>query len=79
LPPIDRVLGALPTLHYNDIMIPDLAADLDRVAMAGRLGLLRRTHPFLTILIAVAVVLLLLTLVAWRLLWRRHHKNAQLT
>jgi hypothetical protein len=79
LPPIDRVLGALPTLHYDDIMIPDLAADLDRVATAGRLGLLRRTHPFLTFLIAVAVVLWLLTLVAWRLLRRRHHKNAQLT
>ncbi|HZD77700.1 MAG TPA: hypothetical protein VE218_11880, partial [Acidobacteriaceae bacterium] len=45
LPPIDRLLGALPTLHYNDIAIPGLANDLERVEVARRLGLLQRTHP----------------------------------
>ncbi len=79
LPPIDRVLGVLPTLHYSDIVIPGLAGDLERVAVADRLGVLRRTHPFLTLLIVVVVVLLLGMYVAWWLLRRHRHKNAAAT
>jgi hypothetical protein len=78
LPPIDRVLGALPTLHYGEILIPGLAADLERVEVASRLGLLQRTHPLLTFLAAVVLLLLLIALLvgaAWRLL-RRHRKAA---
>jgi hypothetical protein len=75
LPPIDRVLGALPTVHYSDILIPGLAGDLELVAVADHLGLLHRTHPFLTFLLVVVLVLLLLVLVAWRLLRRHQHKN----
>ncbi len=65
MPPIDRVLGALPTVHYDDIMIPGLAGDLERVAVADRLGVLNRTHPLLTFLMAVGAVLLLLIIAGW--------------
>jgi hypothetical protein len=81
LPPIDRVLGALPTLHYGEILIPGLAADLERVEVASRLGLLQRTHPLLTFLAAVVLLLLLIALLVgagWRLL-RRHRKAAPAT
>jgi hypothetical protein len=74
LPPVDRVLGVLPTLHYSDIVIPGLASDLERVAVADRLGLLRRTHPFLTFLTAVAMFLVLIFL-GWRLL--RPHRQTE--
>ena len=73
LPPIDRVLGALPTLHYNEIMIPGLAGDLERVAVAERFGLLQRTHPLLTFIAAV-IVLLLVLIAGWRLL--RHRRKS---
>jgi hypothetical protein len=79
LPPIDRVLGALPTLHYNEILIPGLAGDLERVEVASRLGLLQRTHPLLTFLAVIALLLLLIALLivaVWRLLLRRHRKVA---
>jgi hypothetical protein len=79
LPPIDRVLGALPTVQYSDMVIPGLAGDLERVAVADRLGLVQRTHPFLTFLIAVILVLLLLVFVAWRLFRRHHQKTAPST
>jgi hypothetical protein len=79
LPPIDRVLGVLPTLHYSDILIPGLAGDLERVAVADRLGLLRRTHPFLTFLIAIVLVLVFGMYVAWWLLRRHRHKNTAAT
>jgi hypothetical protein len=71
LPPIDRVLGAVPTLHYSEIIIPGLASDLQRVEVANRLGLLQRTHPLLTFLAAV-VVLVLVAFAGWRLLRHRH-------
>jgi hypothetical protein len=74
LPPIDRVLGALPTLHYSEIMIPGLAGDLERVAVANHLGLLQRTHPLLTLITAV-VVLALMLFAGWRLL-RHRRKDA---
>jgi hypothetical protein len=79
LPPIDRVLGVLPTLHYSDIPIPGLAGDLERVAVADRLGLLRRTHPFLTFLIAIVLVLVFGMYVAWWLLRRHRHKDTAAT
>ena len=78
LPPIDRLLGALPTLHYNDIAIPGLANDLERVEVAGRLGLLQRTHPLLTFLAAVVVLLLLVSLLTatlWR--WLRQRRKSR--
>ncbi len=81
LPPIERVLGALPTLHYGEMLIPGLAADLERVEVANRLGLLQRTHPLLAFLTAVVLLLLLIALLiiaAWRLL-RRHRKTHQAT
>ena len=78
MPPIDRVLGALPTVHYDDIMIPGLAADLERVAVADRLGLLSRTHPLLTFLMAVGAVLLLLLIAGWLALRRHRRKTAPL-
>ena len=65
MPPIDRVLGALPTVHYDDITIPGLSGDLERVAVAGRLGVLNRTHPLVTVLMAVDAVLLLLVIAGW--------------
>jgi ABC-type arginine transport system permease subunit len=68
----------LPTLHYNDIAIPGLANDLERVVVAGRLGLLQRTHPLLTFLVAAAVLLLLLSLLTVTLLrWRRQRRKSQ--
>jgi hypothetical protein len=75
LPPINRVLGALPTAHYSDMVIPGLAGDLERVTVADRLGLVQRTHPLLTFLIAVVLVLLLVVFVGWRL-FRRHRQKA---
>ena len=81
LPPIERVLGALPTLHYGEMLIPGLAADLERVEVANRLGLLQRTHPLLTFLTAAVLLLLLIALLiiaAWRIL-RRHRKAQQAT
>jgi hypothetical protein len=75
LPPIDRVLGALPTLHYGEIIIPGLARDLERVAVAKHLGLLQRTHPLLTFIAAV-IVLLLMLVAGWRLL--RHRRKSAL-
>ena len=78
LPPIDRVLGALPTLHYNDIAISGLANDLERVEVARHLGLLQRTHPLLTFMIAVLLLLLLLSLLAvalWR--WLRQRRKSR--
>ncbi len=77
LPPINRVLGALPTLHYSEIIIPGLAGDLERVMVANHLGLLQRTHPLLTF-IAIVVVLLLMIFAGWRLL-RDHRKRASVT
>jgi hypothetical protein len=79
LPPIDRVFGVLPTLHYSDILIPGLAGDLERVAVADRLGLLHRTHPFLTFLIALVLLLVFGMCGAWWLLCRQRHKNAAAT
>jgi hypothetical protein len=76
MPPIDRVLGALPTIHYNDLPIPGLAGDLERVAVANRLGVLNRTHPLLTFLIAVGAVLLLLIVAGWLMLRRHRRKTA---
>jgi hypothetical protein len=73
LPPIDRVLGTLPTLHYSDIVIPGLAGHLQRVEVANHLGLLHRTHPLLT-LIAAVLVLMLALFAVWLLL-RRHRKS----
>jgi hypothetical protein len=74
MPPIDRVLGALPTLHYSEIMIPGLAGDLERVAVANHLGLLQRTHPLLAFITAV-VVLALMLFAGWRML-RHRRKDA---
>jgi hypothetical protein len=71
LPPIDRVLGALPTLRYSDIAIPGLTGDLERIEVANRLDPLQRTHPLLT-LIAMLLVLLLVPFAVWRLL---HHRR----
>jgi hypothetical protein len=64
-------------LHYSQIVIPGLAGDLERVAVANRLGLLQRTHPLLT-LIAVVAALLLIILAGWRIL-RHRRKNAMAT
>jgi hypothetical protein len=74
LPPIDRVLGALPTLHYSQIVIPGLAGDLERVDLANRLGLLQRTRPLLTLIVFVAALLLVI-LAGWRLLRHRHRST----
>jgi hypothetical protein len=74
LPPIDRVLGALPTRHYGEIFIPGLASDLERVAVANHLGLLQRRHPLLTFIVTV-VALLLILFAGWRLL--RHRRKSE--
>jgi hypothetical protein len=58
-------------------VIPGLAGDLERVDVANRLGLLRRTHPLLTLIALVAVVLLII-LAGWRML-RHRRKNAMAT
>ncbi len=70
LPPIGRVLGALPTTQYDAIVIPGLAGDLNRVVVARRLGLLQRTHPLLTLLAIMGAGLLLLGLAVWWLMLR---------
>lgn len=74
LPPVDRVLGAIPTTHYSDILIPGLASDLHRVVVADSFGLLRRTYPLLTALIIVVAALALFCYAAW-LLWRRYRNR----
>jgi hypothetical protein len=74
LPPIDRVLGALPTFHFSEIIIPGVANDLERVQVAEHLGLLQRTHPLLTFV--AAVVVLVLGLFAGCRLLRHRRKDA---
>jgi hypothetical protein len=78
MPPVDRVLGAVPTTDYNAIVIPGLGSDLHRVEVARALGLTTRTYPLLTALAAV-VVLLVLLLVGWWLLRRRRHPDTAAT
>jgi hypothetical protein len=69
-PPVSRILGALPTTSLDEITIPGLAQDLRRVERARSLGLVRRTHPFLTALAALVILLAALGwIVVW--LWRR--------
>jgi hypothetical protein len=73
MPSVDRVLGAVPTTDYSAIIIPGLGSDLQRVEVARALGLTRRTHPLLT---ALAILLLLIVSMAgWWLLriWRSGH------
>ena len=70
LPPIERVLGALPATNYDAIVIPGLASDLERVSVARRLGLLQRTHPLLSLLAILAAPVLLLALIAGWLIRR---------
>lgn len=76
MPPVYRVLGAVPTTEYNDILIPGLGSDLHRVELAYAMGLTQRTHPLLTLLLLIAGVVALVTIAAWWL-WRerrrRHH------
>jgi hypothetical protein len=74
MPPVDRVLGAVPTTDYDAILIPGLGSDLHRVEVARALGLTTRTYPMLTAL-AVLVLLLILLVVGWRLLRRRHRSG----
>jgi hypothetical protein len=78
MPPVDRVLGAVPTMDYNAILIPGLGSDLHRVEVARTLGLTTRTYPLLTA-IAVLVLLLVLLLLGWRLLRRRRHPGTAVT
>ena len=78
MPPVDRVLGAVPTTDYNAIVIPGLGGDLHRVEVARALGLTTRTYPLLTAL-AVVVLLVFLLLVGWRLLRRRRHPGTAVT
>jgi hypothetical protein len=67
---VSRILGALPTTSLDEITIPGLAQDLRRVERARSLGLVRRTHPFLTALAALVILLAALGwIVVW--LWRR--------
>jgi hypothetical protein len=69
-PPVSRVLGALPTTNLDEIAIPGLAQDLKRVQQARSLGLVRRTHPLLTMLaVVLALIAAFCWMVAW--LWRR--------
>jgi hypothetical protein len=76
MPPVDRVLGAVPTTEYRDILIPGLGSDLHRVELAHELGLTQRTHPLLTLLLLIVGAVGLLAITAWWL-WRerrrRHH------
>ncbi len=78
MPPVDRVLGAVPTTDYNAILIPGLGGDLQRVEVARSLGLTTRTYPLLTAL-AVFVVFLALLLAGWRLLRRRRRPRTAVT
>jgi hypothetical protein len=75
MPPVERVLGAVPTTDYSAIIIPGLAGDLQRVEFARALGLTQRTHPLLTALAVPLLLLLLVSVVGWWLLRirRRHH------
>jgi hypothetical protein len=72
-PPVDRILGALPTTRLAAIPIPGLARDLERVERAHSLGLVRRTHPLLT---AMVVLLAILGAYGWSAvwLWRRFRR-----
>ena len=69
-PQVSRVLGCLPTTNLSAITIPGLASDLSRVERARALGLVQRTHPLLTVL---AVLLVVLGIAVWvlYLLWRK--------
>lgn len=68
MPPVDRVLGAVPTTDYSAIIIPGLGSDLYRVEVARVLGLTQRTHPLFTALAALCFLLLLVLLAGWWLL-----------
>jgi hypothetical protein len=78
MPPVNRVLGAVPTGDYNAILIPGLGSDLHRVELARALGLTTRTYPLLTA-IALFVLLLVLLLLGWRLLRRHRHAGVVVT
>ncbi len=78
MPPVDRVLGAVPTTDYSAIVIPGLSSDLHRVEVARALGLTTRTYPLLTA-IAVLVLMLVLLLLAWQLLRLRRHPSRAVT
>lgn len=78
MPPVDRVLGAVPTTDYNAILIPGLGSDLHRVEVARAFGLTTRTYPLLTAL-ALVVVLVVVLAMGWRLLRRRRHPEPATT
>ncbi len=68
-PPVARVLGALPATDLSTITIPGLSDDLQRVEKARALGLVRRTHPLLTgivLLLIIVTVMVAFALWAWR-------------
>jgi hypothetical protein len=75
MPPVDRVLGALPTTDYSTILIPGLGGDLRRVEVARALGVTTRTYPLLTALAILLLLVLIMLLTGWRLASarRRHH------
>ena len=79
LPPIERVLGALPATNYDAIVIPGLASDLERVSVARRLGLLQRTHPLLSLLAILAAPVLLLGLITGWLIRRGRRMRRRAT
>jgi hypothetical protein len=65
----------VPATDYSTILIPGLGSDLHRVEVAHVLGLTQRTHPLLTALALLGLLLLIVLLAGWWLLriWRRGH------
>jgi hypothetical protein len=75
MPPVERVLGAVPTTDYSAIIIPGLGSDLQRVEFARALGLTQRTHPLLTALTVLLLLLLLVSVAGWWLLRMRRRRH----
>ena len=64
IPPVDRVLGALPVTDFQAILLPGLRDDLSKISAAQKEGPLRRSVSLHTRLLRAASFLIVLLLAA---------------